>query len=547
MKKMRRSMVGFLGVLFLSNLVFVSYVMPCYAEEKLLGSEAVSYNSVGSSVSIDGDTAVVGASSPYGITTGEAYVFRFDGTGWKQVARLTAEDAALGDLFGASVSVSGTAIVIGAPCSANKGAAYVFTSNGTEWVQAAKLTPDLAYPNGNFGVAVSMSGNTIVIGAPYNGSSGAAYVFKNEGAGWVQVKRLTATDVADYGAFGDSVSIDGNRVLVGAPGDDEYAGSAYVFTYTGAEWVEAPKLTAEGDAATYELFGDSVSIRGDTVAVGAIYDDDYAGSAYVFRYNGTGWPRAARLTVADAEGSDEIGFSVSTDGDRVLVGARGDDSGTGAAYLFKDDGTVWSQVAKLTATDGSIWDSFGTSVSIDGNRALVGAPNNNSIGAAYVFTLEKKPDFETLEIEVDIKPGSDSNPLNPKSKGVVPVAILGSSTFDVTTIDPDTIRLSREGVEGEVAPIRASYGDVTTSTGSPMVACHELEGDGYADLKLKFRTQQLVEVLKLREVAGQSVQLTLTGTLKEEFGGTPIEGQDYVKVLKTGKKADKKPHPKPKK
>ena len=491
MKKMNCSMVGLLGMLFLSNLVFVSYVMPCYAEEKLLGSEAVSYNSVGSSVSIDGDTAVVGASSPYGITTGEAYVFRFDGTGWKQVARLTAEDAALGDLFGASVSVSGTAIVIGAPCSANKGAAYVFTSNGSEWVQAAKLTPDLAYPNGNFGVAVSMSGNTIVIGAPYNGSSGAAYVFKNEGAGWVQVKRLTATDVADYGAFGDSVSIDGNRVLVGAPGDDEYAGSAYVF-----------------------------------------------------RYNGTGWPRAARLTVADAEGSDDIGFSVSTDGDRVLVGARGDDSGTGAAYLFKDDGTGWLQVAKLTATDGYLWDSFGTSVSIDGNRALVGAPNNNSIGAAYIFTLEEPG---ALEIVMDIKPGSDSNPLNPKSKGVLPVAILGSSTFDVTTIDPDTIQLSREGVEGKVAPIRASYGDVTTSTGSPMVACHELEGDGYADLKLKFRTQQLVEVLKLREVAGQSVQLTLTGTLKEEFGGTPIEGQDYVKVLKTGKKADKKPHPKPKK
>jgi len=148
---------------------------------------------------------------------------------------------------------------------------------------------------------------------------------------------------------------------------------------------------------------------------------------------------------------------------------------------------------------------------------------------------------------LDIKPGSDSNPLNPKSKGVLPVAILGSSTFDVTTIDPGTIQLSREGVEGEVAPIRNSYGDVTTSVGIPVVGCLELEGDGYTDLKLKFRTQQLVEVLKLREVAGQSVQLTLTGKLKVEFGGTPIEGQDYVKVLKTGKKTDKKPHPGPKK
>ena len=536
-------MLGLLGMLFLLNLFCVSSVMPCYAEEKLFPLDSTLSVYMGGSVSMSGDTAVAGA--PYSSSTGAAYVFQYDGTEWVEVARLTADVPAMGDLFGSSVAVNGKTIVVGSPYSGNKGAAYVFKYEGTEWVQAAMLTADPAYAGANFGVAVSMSGDTIVIGAPYSGSSGAAYVFKFDGTKWVQVKRLTATDVADYGAFGDSVSVDGNRVLVGAPGDDEYAGSAYVFTYDGTDWVQAPKLTAEGDAATYELFGDSVSIRGDTVAVGAIYDDDYAGSAYVFRYNGTGWPRAARLTVADAEGYDGFGTSVFIDGDRVLVGAPGDDTNTGAAYLFKDDGTVWSQVAKLTATDGYIWDSFGTSVSIDGNRALVGAPNNNgSIGAAYVFTLEEPG---ALEIVVDIKPGSDSNPLNPKSKGVLPVAILGSSTFDVTTIDPDTIRLSREGVEGEVAPIRASYGDVTTSTGSPMVACHELEGDGYADLKLKFRTQQLVEVLKLREVAGQSVQLTLTGTLKEEFGGTPIEGQDYVKVLKTGKKADKKPHPGPKK
>ena len=156
-------------------------------------------------------------------------------------------------------------------------------------------------------------------------------------------------------------------------------------------------------------------------------------------------------------------------------------------------------------------DSFGTSVFIDGDRALVGAPgDDNYIGAAYVFALEER---DALEIVLDIKPGSDSNPLNPKSKGVLPVAILGSPTFDVMTIDPDTLRLSREGVEGEVAPIRASYGDVSTSVETAMAGCLDLEGDGYMDLKLKFATQRLVEVLRLREVAGQSVQLTLTGTL----------------------------------
>jgi hypothetical protein len=546
MKKMNRSMLGLLGMLFLLNLFCVSSVMPCYAEEKLFPLDSTLSVYMGGSVSMSGDTAVAGA--PYSSSTGAAYVFQYDGTEWVEVARLTADVPAMGDLFGSSVAVNGKTIVVGSPYSGNKGAAYVFKYEGTEWVQAAMLTADPAYAGANFGAAVSMSGDTIVIGAPYSGSSGAVYVFKYDGAGWVQVKRLIATDIADYGAFGDSVSIDGDRILVGAPGDAEHAGSAYVFTYNGTDWVQTPKLTAEGDAAEYELFGESVSISGDTVAVGAIFDDGNAGSAYVFRYDGARWPRVAKLSVAGAEGSDGIGTSVFTDGDRVLVGAPGDDYSTGAAYLFKDDGAGWSQVAKLTATDAYYGDSFGTSVFIDGDRTLIGAPGDeNYIGAAYVFTFERKPDLEILEIEVDIKPGSDSNPLNPKSKGVLPVAILGSPTFDVMTIDPETIRLSREGIEGEVAPIRKSYGDVATSLKTPMAGCLELEGDGYMDLKLKFATQQLVEVLKLREVAGQSVQLTLTGTLKEEFGGTPIEGQDYVKVLKTGKKADKKPHPGPKK
>jgi hypothetical protein len=141
-----------------------------------------------------------------------------------------------------------------------------------------------------------------------------------------------------------------------------------------------------------------------------------------------------------------------------------------------------------------------------------------------------------IPVYVDIKPGSCPNPLNKKSKGVLPVAVLGTEDFDVTTIDPDTILLSREGVKGGVASIRWSYEDVATPFTGELCDCHDLEGDDILDLTLKFDTQALVEKLDLCPLDGQTISLTITGNLKEENGGTPIEGEDCVWVLKPGKK-----------
>ena len=137
-----------------------------------------------------------------------------------------------------------------------------------------------------------------------------------------------------------------------------------------------------------------------------------------------------------------------------------------------------------------------------------------------------------LKVEVDIKPGSCPNPLNLTSKGVLPVAVLGTEEFDVTTIDPLTILLSREEVEEGVAPIRSDYEDVATPFEGELCDCHDLNGDGYEDLTLKFKTQELVETLGLAEVAGDEIPLTLTGELRENKGGKPIKGQDCIWVLK---------------
>ncbi len=136
------------------------------------------------------------------------------------------------------------------------------------------------------------------------------------------------------------------------------------------------------------------------------------------------------------------------------------------------------------------------------------------------------------EVEVDIKPQSCPNPLDTHSQGVLPVAIIGTEDFDVITIDPVTIQLTREGVEERVRPVRSGYEDVATPFEGELCECHELGADGYLDLTLKFKTQEIVQTLKLDEIPnGETIPLILTGNLKEE-GGTSIKGRDCVWILR---------------
>jgi hypothetical protein len=143
-------------------------------------------------------------------------------------------------------------------------------------------------------------------------------------------------------------------------------------------------------------------------------------------------------------------------------------------------------------------------------------------------------------VSVDFKPGSCPNPIGfADNKGVMPFAIMGTTEFDITQIEPVSIRITREGMDTEVVPIRWSYEDVATPFEGEMCDCHELKGDGYMDMLMKVYTHDLVYNLKLQEVTGDTIPLTVTGKLKDEFGGTLIEGKDCVKVLKAVLKGKK--------
>ncbi len=226
-----------------------------------------------------------------------------------------------------------------------------------------------------------------------NDYTGAAYIFKRDGTAWTQQAKLTAADAAGDDEFGNSVSIDGDYAIVGAygaPGGDSYIGAAYIFKRDGASWIQQAKLTA-ADGAYDDEFGISVSIDGDYAIVGAHGVNDYTGAAYIFKRDGTAWTQQAKLTAADGAEDDGFGSwsSVSISGDYAIVGAHGVNDETGAAYIFKRDGAAWTQQQKLTASDSETgaYLYFGETVSISGNLAIVGSDGSDRTwkGAAYIF------------------------------------------------------------------------------------------------------------------------------------------------------------------
>jgi hypothetical protein len=371
----------------------------------------------GYSVAIDGDTMIVGAPSDdvgANADQGSAHIYRWTGSGWAFEATLTASDGAANDWFGVSVALSGDTAVVGAyaddvGANADQGSAYIFVRSGSTWTQQAKLTASDGAANDAFGISVALSGDTALVGAyaddvGANADQGSAYIFVRSGSTWTQQARLTASDGAANDAFGISVALSEDTALVGAFVDDVGAnanqGSAYVFVRSGSTWTQQARLTAS-DGAANDVFGNSVALSGNTALVAAYLDDVGAnvnqGSAYVFVRSGSTWTQQAKLTASDGAASDSFGVSVALSGDTAVVGAEGDDIGAnadqGSAYVFVRSGSppVWTQQARLTASDGAASDSFGVSVALSGDTALVGAYEddvgaNANQGSAWVFS-----------------------------------------------------------------------------------------------------------------------------------------------------------------
>ncbi|MFH1830207.1 MAG: hypothetical protein ABH871_05475 [Pseudomonadota bacterium] len=362
-----------------------------------------------------------------------------------EIEEIAADTPAASDEFGYAVAISGDTAIIGAPhYNANNGTAFVYRYASGQWSKEAELAPPGAITtNGTYGQAVAISGNYAIVGNPTgNGNvnfSGLAVVFKRTGTTWAQEQTLMASDGANGDKFGKSVAISSGYAAVGAS-DDDFGGKidcGSMYFWSTSNWAVETAIHGAGDNDKY---GYSVAISGNVGAVGAPYndanalnggavyiyslnsltldlfyggddtnglvgscvsiDDDVAiagltgkQSAIILRYTGGAWAEEQEVTPSSSTAGDKFGESCSISDDYAVVGAYLNDdtaADAGAAFVFKNASSTWSEEAKLLASDGAAGDQFGVSVGIYEDLIVIGANfvDQGAVvdaGAAYFY------------------------------------------------------------------------------------------------------------------------------------------------------------------
>jgi len=340
-----------------------------------------------------------------------------------QLAELTSSDGAEFSIFGWGCAISGNTVVVSSlDIPAYHGAAYVFVKPASGWAnmtQTAELTSSDGAASDYFGIALAISGNTVIVGAytatvGSNQGQGAAYVFVEPAGGWVnmtETAKLTASDGVANDGFGDAVAISGNTAVIGAYaniGGNAGQGAVYVYNKPASGWKTTSRFRAKltaSDGAANDALSNDVGISGNTIVAGApfaaIGGNAAQGATYVFVEPATGgWvsgTQTAKLTVLGGASNDYFGSIVGISGNTVVASsynaAVGTHASQGAAYVFVEPANGWTnatQNAKLVASDGQANDHFGIGLAITGGTVLVGAPgatigSNAGKGALYEY------------------------------------------------------------------------------------------------------------------------------------------------------------------
>lgn len=358
---------------------------------------------IGVSIAISGDTVIVGTQgNDLGTNSGSAYIYVRNGNQWIQEAKLLADDGFANALFGSSVAINGDTAVIGA--GESTGSAYVFTRTNGVWTQQAKLLSNNASPGDRFGTSVAIDGNTILVGSPFDTNnsinrSGAVYVYIVSGNTWILESIIPSGSTTSFAAFGAAVTLEGDTAVIGAWNDDGFSansGSVSVFTRTGNTWTLQERLLPEIGGEFSDNFGFAVSLSGDTVIISDWDDSEttaFSGAAYIFTRSGGDWTQEEKLKSDDITHTN-FGYSVSIDGDIAVVGNISDSTTatrTGSSYVYTRDTGAWTLESKLRASDRTANMQFGWSVAIDGDTVAVGMPEDDGLatdnGAAYIFDL----------------------------------------------------------------------------------------------------------------------------------------------------------------
>ncbi|MCB8978638.1 MAG: hypothetical protein H6657_14555 [Ardenticatenaceae bacterium] len=334
---------------------------------KLVASDAVNLAKFGEAVSIHGDIAAVGAYN-VNLGAGAVYIFEYDGASWQETAKLIASDAASQDNFGYSIALDGDTLLVGARANEDfgnfTGAAYIFERSNGSWTETNKLLASDASTNSWFGWDVDLAGDVAIVGAPKNNSVGAGYIFRNGIGGWGEEAKLTPASGSPGDNFGEAVGISGDNVVVGASDalvGTVNTGAAYVFSYNIGNWSQTAMLLGS-DVTTEVRFGDGVDIDGSTILVGARLMNG-RGAYYVYEFD-NGWSETEKVSIGST--LDQFAWEVAlADGVRV-AGALGDDdngSVSGSAYVYGEPMTPTSGSLTIAVeadpTDGTDFTFYG--------------------------------------------------------------------------------------------------------------------------------------------------------------------------------------------
>jgi hypothetical protein len=378
----------------------------------------------GTSVAIDGDTIVIGArqASFNNYHTGAVFVYTRVGSDWKTAAP---EMEILADpintnavYFGDSVSIYENTIVVGVPGdssgASSGGAAYIYEKNGSNWSTAdvRKLIPSDSAANTDFGVAVSIYDDLIVVGDSRNGAngsnSGAVYVYTRSGDNWIDSPpietKLTASDASSNTYFGGSVSTNGSEIVVGSHQAHEFGtgtGAAYLYSRNGADWNSLPpdeiKLTG---SAAYDYFGTSVSLSDQQLVVGSPGAGD-AGSVFIYSRGGADWDTSTMtLTIESINSTESLSFgdTVAISGSTIATGVpriSRDGIESGAVFVYQSSAPdTWTLASELSPTDSqtahNVGDFFGESIVTSDQYMLISAPRSDSPlspeGVVFLYT-----------------------------------------------------------------------------------------------------------------------------------------------------------------
>jgi len=291
---------------------------------------------------------------------------------------------AASDGFGSSIAIDGDTMVVGSAgddvgSNTDQGSAQVYRWSGSTWTFEATLTANDGGAGDGFGTSVAISGDTIIVGAPFGDvgadtSAGTVHIFTRMGTQWRRQAKIVAAGGSTAAAFGSAVSIKAETALIGAPADTSNKGAAYIFTRSTTSWTQRSRITA-ADGAAGDRFGSSVAVDLDTAAIPAPLDDINAnadqGSAYVYARNGSSWTLSTKLIATNGSSADQFGSSISVSGQRIALGAPGCDvSGSidqGTAYVFVQSEGSWIEEVRCQSPYVGAGDSFGAAIAIDGD------------------------------------------------------------------------------------------------------------------------------------------------------------------------------------